>query len=269
MISLDYTSCYTDAPTEDFSAMPSDNVNVQFKSSNNTSKTSAIWKRESVTITYDDVVVPGDPQKCILQFEIPEDMGPPVLFYYQLTNFYQNHRRYVKSFYDKQLKGEVFDSSTVEDSDCDPLRLTDSGIPYYPCGLIANSLFNDTFSNPVLLNVQDGSSDNETYVMKNTSIAWSSDKTLYGNFPSSMNYSTVAPPPNWLHRYPKGYTDTNPPLELAEHEPFMVWMRTAGLPTFSKLALRNDTDAMHSGTYQVEILSCRLSTLKDGSARNH
>lgn len=30
-------------------------------------------------------------------------------------------------------------------------------------------------------------------------------------------------------------------------------MRTAGLPTFSKLALRNDKDVMGAGRYQVDI----------------
>jgi hypothetical protein len=33
----------------------------------------------------------------------------------------------------------------------------------------------------------------------------------------------------------------------------MVWMRTAGLPTFSKLYQRNDTVAMTSGTYEIII----------------
>ncbi|EFW99117.1 lem3 cdc50 family protein [Grosmannia clavigera kw1407] len=255
MIKLDYTDCAMAAPTTGFDSMPKSKVDTQFKSSSNSSKVAAMWKRTNISVSYDGVEVPGGVQKCSLQFNIPESMGPPVLFYYQLTNFYQNHRRYVKSFYDKQLQGKVFTNDTVHDSDCDPLRLNASGAPYYPCGLIANSLFNDTFTSPVLLNVQDASSANETYMMQNSSnIAWSSDKTLYGNFPSSMQYSDVAPPPNWVHRFPHGYTDSNPPPNLAEDEPFMVWMRTAGLPTFSKLAQRNDTTAMRSGTYQVDVL---------------
>ncbi|OAA53381.1 lem3 cdc50 family protein [Niveomyces insectorum RCEF 264] len=247
---------WQDAPTTSFASMPPENVEMQFKSSGNGSnKASAMWMRKTVTVAYDGVPVPGNVQQCSLQFDIPDDMGPPVLFYYHLTNFYQNHRRYVNSFYDKQLKGDVFDSGSVHDSNCDPLRLNATGAPYYPCGLIANSLFNDTFTNPVLLNVQDGSNDNETYVMQSkNNIAWSSDKALYGNFPASMNYSDVAPPPNWINRYPHGYTETNPPPNFAEDEPFMVWMRTAGLPTFSKLAQRNDTAPMHRGTYQIDIL---------------
>lgn len=34
-------------------------------------------------------------------------MAAPVYFYYQLANFYQNHRRYVKSRSDGQLRGDL------------------------------------------------------------------------------------------------------------------------------------------------------------------
>ncbi len=188
-------------------------------------------------------------------------MAPPVLFYYQLTNFYQNHRRYVNSFFDKQLKGTKVDAGAVNNSPCQPLTSNGTGIPYYPCGLIANSIFNDTFKSPVLLNTPGSSAQNGSiYVMQNSSnIAWSSDKALYGNFPQDMNYSSVAPPPNWQLRYPNGYSDKSPPPNLGDDETFMVWMRTAGLPTFSKLAQRNDTAPMTKGTYQVDILHCECT----------
>merc|ERR1711990_534689 len=38
--------------------------------------------------------LPGE--NCTVAVEFPE-MKAPVYFYYQLTNYYQNHRRYVKS----------------------------------------------------------------------------------------------------------------------------------------------------------------------------
>src|SRR5690606_11678991 len=96
--------------------------------------------------------LPIDVTQCVVQFTLPEDFTPPVLFYYRLTNFYQNHRRYVQSFYETQLQGKAVPASEISGSSCDPLRLNpDNQKPYYPCGLIANSIFNDTFSSPLRL----------------------------------------------------------------------------------------------------------------------
>ena len=51
--------------------------------------------------------------------EIPNDVQGPVYVYYQLDNFYQNHRRYVKSRDSSQLNGNY---KTVDRlSDCDPI----------------------------------------------------------------------------------------------------------------------------------------------------
>ena len=60
--------------------------------------------------------------------------------YYALTNFYQNHRRYVKSRDDNQLLGYI---NTEPSSDCDPFvkEAKDKKQVYIPCGAIANSMF--------------------------------------------------------------------------------------------------------------------------------
>merc|ERR1711934_1102843 len=81
--------------------------------------------------------------------EIEKDMDAPIYMYYQLSNFYQNHRRYVKSRSDIQLRGDGIDTTTG----CDPLssRACENNnkvkgtCAVYPCGLIAWSVFNDTF----------------------------------------------------------------------------------------------------------------------------
>ena len=41
--------------------------------------------------------------------------------------------------------------------------------------------------------------------------------------------------------------------KLHEYEEFQVWMRTAGLPTFSKLALKNEAKDMKAGKYEIKI----------------
>jgi hypothetical protein len=183
-------------------------------------------------------------------------LDPPVFFYYRLTNFYQNHRRYAKSFNNDQLLGKAVSAGTIRGSDCTPLTtVQDGGVekPYYPCGLAANSVFNDTFASPIFLN------ENQTYVMNNNSdISWTSDKKLYG--PSSYNWSDVAVPPNWIKRYPHGYSDDYHP-DLQNDEAFQVWMRLAGLPTFSKLAQRNDTAIMKAGSYSLAINHRMLPSL--------
>ncbi len=176
-----------------------------------------------------------------------------MLFYYRLTNFYQNHRRYVKSLDSDQLKGVAKTNDSIAHGSCEPLaNNTATGKVYYPCGLIANSVFNDTFRSPVQVNVGNSNANNETYQMTDKGIAWDSDKALYGK--TKYTWDQVSVPPNWAKRFPKeGYTEKNQPPNLAEMEHLHVWMRTAGLPTFSKLAMRNDDDVMRSGTYQVDI----------------
>jgi len=110
----------------------------------------------------------------------------------------------------------------------------------------------DTFKQPVLLNVGGGSgANNQTYNMTTQGIAWSSDTARFGK--TKYTNDQVEPPPNWALQYPNGYTDDRPIPDLATFYEFQVWMRTAGLPTFSKLALRNDHETMKAGTYQIDI----------------
>lgn len=234
--------------------MDTDNVITAFKH-NSEAPANVKWaKVESAEVDYGRGR-PVNVSQCVVEFTLPEDFTPPVLFYYRLSNFYQNHRRYVASFSNQQLKGEALSKDQVDESKCDPLRSPEEGEkPYYPCGLIANSIFNDTFSSPLLL----GGDEPEEYSMSNNSgIAWESDKTLYGK--TEYRNDEVVPPPNWQKLFGTEYSDEAPIPNLEEWEGFMVWMRTAGLPTFSKLYQRNDIDVMKKGTYRVVIsngMSC-------------
>ncbi|KID91242.1 LEM3/CDC50 family protein [Metarhizium guizhouense ARSEF 977] len=253
-IKLDYTHCINDAPDfTTFADMPGSAVESAFKNAN--SSVRAQWARKKdVNVTlHNGREIKGN--QCVLQFTIPEDMGAPVLFYYQLTNFYQNHRRYAESCDLQQLKGDARSYSDITGSKCTPLygiKPNDTGKPYYPCGLIANSMFNDSFSSPAWQNPpNDGKA--RTYNMTDKGIAWDSDKDLYG--PTKYKASDIVPPPNWAIAYPDGYTTDGMyrPPDLQNWEAFQVWMRTAGLPTFSKLAMRNDQDTMVSGIYQITV----------------
>lgn len=156
--------------------------------------------------------------ECTMQFE--SKMKGKVNLYYKLTNFYQNHRKYVDSFDWNQLKGQAVALGDLN-SKCGNLKDIDGKV-IYPCGLIANSMFNDTFSSP-----------NTSW--DESGIAWSSDVKVYK--PSEYSVDDVVPPPNWEERYPDGYTEESLKA-VSSDEHLMVWMKTAALPKFVKLWAR-------------------------------
>nr|XP_057937019.1 cell cycle control protein 50A-like isoform X2 [Doryrhamphus excisus] len=80
--------------------------------------------------------------KCTVPFFLDRSFDSTVFMYYGLSNFYQNHRRFVSSRHDSQLNGNM--ESLMEPSkDCEPYAFRDNK-PIAPCGAIANSMFNDT-----------------------------------------------------------------------------------------------------------------------------
>lgn len=107
----------------------------------------------------------------------------------------------------------------------------------------------DSISSLVLLNPQ-GSNDNITYTMSEKGIAWSSDVSRYRQ--TSMPADQLAPPPNWIKRYPNGYTADNL-FDPTQDEHFLVWMRTSWYPTFRKLYSNYYGDPLQPGTYQLQV----------------
>lgn len=203
--------------------------------------------------------------QCIVQFDVAADLDASVFLYYKLTNFYQNHRRYVQSLDTNQLKGQAVSVSTLNNGDCKPLATID-GKPVWPCGLIANSIFNgawmliiffrrrltgghwraDTFSG--LSAQSDGALD---YNFSESGIAWPGEAKKYSPTPGYSDLSQIVPPPNWIERFPSYNSSNVPNLHIDEH--FQNWMRTAALPTFSKLWGRNDNDQLKAGTYRLTV----------------
>jgi hypothetical protein len=170
-----------------------------------------------------------------------------VYVYYQLDNFYQNHRRYVKSRSFDQLKGNWLSTSEVS-SDCDPIvKNSDVGKTYaydgktplvkdavaFPCGLVAKSFFNDRYS------ILDSAKAQKAYTIDEKNIAWESDREY--KFKNSKGTD--------------GKTWQQVQWMDVEDEHFIVWMRTAGLPNFRKLWGKIGDEKMwvRAGTYQLEI----------------
>ncbi|KAI1756095.1 CDC50 family protein [Xylaria castorea] len=252
-IQLDYTDCGAQAGS-DWTVMPADLVKSSWRNNGSATVTAQWMKTENQTIPYNGFEV-ANQTTCSIQFEILQNMSAPVRAYYRLDNFYQNHRRYVNSFNADQLLAKNVTTSTLQNSNCAPLATEEiNGTDYqiYPCGLIANSLFNDTIGQPLRLGVT-GTNDSRTYKWNENGIAWESDMDLYEPL-KYPNYDLIIPPPNWRNRYPDGkYTAKFPPPNLKEDEHFISWMRTAALPSFFKpWAFGNET--LVAGTYSVDII---------------
>jgi hypothetical protein len=212
------------------------------------------WGRARDNYTWPMSGVSRETDVCILSIAIPNDIKPPILFYYRLTNFYQNHRRYVKSVDIDQLKGKAKSAADINSGDCTPLNTNEDNKPYYPCGLIANSMFNDTFDNFSISNLPNAPADGKQQFFNFTAhgTSWSHEADLYGK--TAYKADEVVPPPFWKDQWPEdGYNSTGLP-DLHTWEQFQVWMRTAGLPTFSKLAQRSvDDTVMRAATYRLKI----------------
>ncbi|KAH1204797.1 ALA-interacting subunit 3 [Glycine max] len=110
----------------------------------------------------------GSNKTCTMKLTVVKnELKAPVYVYYQLKNFYQNHRRYVKSRDDRQLRSKASENDV---GTCSPEDYTpnDKGHkPIVPCGLIAWSLFNDTYKL---------SSNNKDLMINKKNIAWTSDQ---------------------------------------------------------------------------------------------
>jgi hypothetical protein len=186
---------------------------------------------------------------CTVYFKLDSTFQKPVYLYYGLNNFYQNHRRYVNSRDDNQLLGNVLTPSGLN-TNCNPYGSV-NGTVYAPCGAIANSLFNDTFT------LQYQNVDNSTVVtvplQSNNNIAWPSDVDVkFGNFDG---WNNTVPPKNWL--FLQGQSVGS--IGGYKNQDFIVWMRTAALPNFRKLWRRVDhtasnfTNGLPNGWYSLQV----------------
>uniref|UniRef100_A0A7R9U6E4 Cell cycle control protein 50A n=1 Tax=Pinguiococcus pyrenoidosus TaxID=172671 RepID=A0A7R9U6E4_9STRA len=226
----------------------------------------------SCKISTEQLEALGDtaPDPCYITIDVDEKMEADVFVYYELHNFYQNHRRYVKSREDAQLRGEVFTSES-DLQDCLPL-VEKGDTVLSPCGLIANSLFNDVIT-----------LTNSDVEMREDDISWQSDRDakfdqpddfiserlrntsasdkaqacieqLESDVPDSQVSSigfTVFEGEDWCFFYRNEdqitylyeiYPEVINPVEGVNNEHFIVWMRTAGLPQFRKLYGRIEED---------------------------
>ena len=183
-----------------------------------------------------------DDNNSSIEFEIKENMTAPIAVYYEIHNFYQNHRRYVMSRSNEQMEDKK-DFKNKSDVDSCKSAQTIKEMKYegetgndeifkesnydkiaYPCGLIAKSYkyFNEGFT------LQ---KDNKEIQINDNDIAWKKDKELFKDLTNpqhSVQWQSV--------------TD--------EH--FIVWMRPSPFPDFRKLYGRI-SENLEKGTYTLNI----------------
>lgn len=176
-----------------------------------------------------------------------------------------------------QLLGAT-EQSAFQAKDCKPLHKLNNTITINPCGLIANTLFNDIITLTSATDHNTGTTTNHTMI--EDGIAWQSDIDYKFQQPHGFIYQLCATcenctcdAPGWCgtngtpyydkttkqcfkYFYPNDDTtqylyETYPmvisPIEGVMNEHFIVWMRTAALPKFRKLYGYFD-QPVHKGT---------------------
>jgi hypothetical protein len=210
---------------------------------------------------------------CLFIFDVKQDIKGPVYFYYTLTNFYQNHRRYVPSRSDIMARGS-FGMNNSDDASsvvakCQfadiAYKVDDVPVYYYPCGLVARSMMNDTFalqnSSGVAVNwtqdgvsIKDGSdskyrSKDEAWLREN---CYSLGEYTLGEGHRHFDISGFA---ESLRGF-QGTRNVNRSRYHCWHnisdEGFRVWSRTAATSSFWKLH-RVIPGGLVKGTYSLVI----------------
>lgn len=198
---------------------------------------------------------------CNITINVDKEMKNEVYVYYGLSNYFQNHRRYVKSRDDEQLYGD--DKSNDINDDCKPFaRENGTNKVIAPCGAIANSLFNDTFT---LTRV-----GGETITLNRTGITWKTDKQQKFNNPDPKDNLTEAFAPYGQPKFWQKRVEQLDPGNIEnngyENEALIVWMRTAAFPKFRKLYARIP-DGLPAGNYSISIDYNYPVTSFDGKKR--
>ncbi|KAF5400755.1 Cell cycle control protein 50A [Paragonimus heterotremus] len=178
---------------------------------------------------------------CTVSFTLSTAIKGQIYFFYGLSNFFQNHRRYVLSKDDLQLHGET----GVLSEHCEPYRLDAQKRAYAPCGAIAMSLFNglvvpsfapclrlfpDTFSMTYHGPNSAPLAAPINVPMSKKNIAWRSDVDRKYGRPPNNSWANTVKPESW----PKTALERSPDAYSGDEE-LLVWMRPAALPTFRKL----------------------------------
>jgi hypothetical protein len=206
---------------------------------------------------------------CQISFTFDEDVTGPMYVYYEIHKFYQNHRTYTKSRSAEQLMGENLGYDDVY-SDCYPL-ISNGSLLLNPCGLIANTFFNDVIT---------FDSTDSSVEMDSEGITWSSDRSVKYQQVDGFKYSVVmdqslscsdvlgvtscesyldeSTNEFYYYYYPDNdsvqylyetFADIISPIKGVTDEHFINWMATSSLPRFRKFYGKIDQDIVAGTTW--------------------
>ncbi|XP_017265728.1 transmembrane protein 30C [Kryptolebias marmoratus] len=201
----------------------------------------------------------GEPCTCEVNFSIGKQFKGDVFFYYGLKNFHQNLRRYMDSRDDGQTVGRK-NKLKNPSGYCEPFARDSNGVPIAPCGAVANSMFNDTFT----LTYHQSSRSIPVPLLR-TGLTWYTDKNIKYRNPAVDNltlaqaFEGTVRPLYWQKAVYELDPD-DPNNNGFINDDLIIWMREAAFPNFKKLygiLNRNDNvkfaKGLPSGNYTINI----------------
>ena len=171
------------------------------------------------------------------------------MFYYEIENYYQNHKKYLKGVNENQLKGFNMQKNELI-NDCrnaltnkemnitksiDSKKILNPNDVSIPCGIYAKS-----YQNVKSLNIDlTSQKTNKTLKLNEKNITWESDREMKFN--------------NTLNNLEKQWVDMT-------NEHFIVWMKPSGYSTFRKLFGYIELD---NGLYYINCKCDNCSLIKN------
>eukprot|EP00746_Dinoflagellata_sp_MGD_P018887 gnl/MRDRNA2_/MRDRNA2_143821_c0_seq1.p1 gnl/MRDRNA2_/MRDRNA2_143821_c0~~gnl/MRDRNA2_/MRDRNA2_143821_c0_seq1.p1 ORF type:complete len:409 (+),score=42.62 gnl/MRDRNA2_/MRDRNA2_143821_c0_seq1:110-1336(+) len=176
------------------------------------------------------------------QVTIPKDMEPPIIVQYEIHGMSQGNQHYLKSRSEAQLRGEgepMLRPDHEELRPCHP-RISQNDKVLYPCGLVARSVFTDTF----VLRASKSGASKATQMLE-------LDESLDALVPGGLGYRQLNPESvvdgRSLHTQLHMWLTSIFPPTSCEQVDFSV--------TFEPIDVAWRTEAAHEG--EIQVVDCR------------